>query len=195
MRPALNLATRPLRNERLPSVLVALAAVALLALTLKHAVMLKDLLPGRVSALDHEAAALEEEVVKLRGEAADLRGPRPDPERLKQWAGLRGLVDRRSFSWSTLLNSLEDVLPPGVRLLSIAPNVKDGQVWLQINAVARRFEDRQALLRSLQQSPEFQEVFLESAGETEAGEEFTYVARYTPAPPPAPQPPTGGGKS
>lgn len=195
MRPALNLATRPLRNERLPSLLAALAAVALLAVTVKHVLMLKDLLPGRVSALDHEAAALEEEVVKLRGEAADLRGPRPDPERVKQWAGLRGLVDRRAFSWSTLLNSLEDVLPAGVRLVSITPNVKDGQVWLQINAVARRFEDRQALLRSLQQNPEFQEVFLESSGDTESGEEFTYVARYTPGPPPAPHPPAEGGKS
>jgi Tfp pilus assembly protein PilN len=160
--------------------------------------MLKDLLPRRVSALDHEAAALEQEVVKLRQEASDLRAPRPDPERVKQWAGLRGLVDRRAFSWSTLLNSLEAVLPPGVRLVSITPNLKDGQVWLQMSAVARRFEDRQALFQSLQKSPEFQEIFLESAGETEAGEEFTYLARYTPGAVPAEPvepPPAEAGKS
>ena len=195
MRPVLNLATLPLRNERLPSVLMALGALLLLVVTARHVLTLKDLMPGRVSALDRDAAGLEQEVVKLRQEAQDLRGPRPDPERLKQWAGLRGLVDRRAFSWSTLLNSLEDVLPPGVRLVSITPTMKEGQVWLQMSAVARRFEDRQALFQSLQKSPEFQEVFLESSGETDSGEEFTYVARYTPGSGPAAPPAAEGDKS
>jgi Tfp pilus assembly protein PilN len=195
VRPLLNLATRPLRNERLPSLLVALAAVFLSLATVKHVLMLKDLMPGRVSALDREAAALEQEVVKLRQEASELRGPRPDPERVNQWAGLRGLVDRRAFSWSSLLSTLESVLPPGVRLVSITPTLKDGQVWLQMSAVARRFEDRQALFHSLQQSSEFQEVFLESSGESELGEEFTYVARYTPGSGAAAPPAAEGGKS
>ncbi len=180
MRPALNLATRPFRNERLPTVLIGLAAAALLALTVRHAFVLKELLPGRVSALDHEAQGLEQELSRLRQEAARLRGPRPDPERVKQWMALRGLVDRRAFSWSTLLASLEDVLPIGVRLVSIAPQLKDGRVVLDINAVARHFEDRHLLLRALDKSPEFEEVFLRTAGETDRGEEFTYSTRYLP---------------
>jgi Tfp pilus assembly protein PilN len=183
MRPALNLATRPFRNERLPSLLFGLAAVAVLALTAQHALMLKDLLPGRVSALDREAVTLEQEVARLRSEAQSLQGPRPDPERLKQWVALRGLVDRRAFSWSALLASLEDVLPTGVRLVSIAPNLRDGQVWLDIRAIARRFEDRQALLHSLEKSPRFEDVFLQSAGESDRGEEFNYSARYLPGVP------------
>ncbi len=189
MRPALNLASHPFRNERLPSLLVGLAAAAVLVLTVRHAVMLKDLLPGRVSALDQEAVGLEQEVARLRREANDLRAPRPDPERVKQWMALRALVDRRAFSWSALLASLEGLLPTGVRLVSIAPNLKDGQVWLDIAAVARGFEDRQALLYSLQKSPQFEEVFLRNAGETEQGEEFGYSARYLPGEaekPPAP---------
>lgn len=180
MRPSLNLATHPFRNERLPSLLVGLAAVAVLVLTVKHALLLKELLPGRVSALDREAATLEQEVSRLQTQAAELRAPRPDPEKLKQWVGLRGLVDRRAFSWSTLLASLEVVLPAGVRLVSITPTLKDGQVWLDISAIARRFEDRQKLLHSLEESPQFEEVFLRNAGETELGEEFSYSARYLP---------------
>jgi Tfp pilus assembly protein PilN len=198
MRPALNLATRPFRNERLPMVLVGLAAAALLALTVRHAFVLKELLPGRVSALDREARGLEQEVSRLRQEAARLRGPRPDPERVKQWMALRGLVDRRAFSWTTLLASLEDVLPLGVRLVSIAPLLKDGKVTLDISAVARRFEDRHLLLRALDESPEFEEVFLRTAGDTDRGEEFTYSTRYLPgvaavrAPPASPQDASGG---
>ena len=191
VRPALNLATRPFRNERLPSLLFGLAAAAVLALTAQHALTLMDLLPGRVSALDREAVTLEQEVTRLQSEATSLRGPRPDPQRLKQWVALRGLVDRRAFSWSALLASLEDVLPTGARLVSITPNLRDGQVWLDIAAVARRFEDRQALLHSLEESPQFEEVFLRNAGESDRGEEFNYSARYlpgVPAPGPSPAP-------
>ena len=136
--------------------------------------------PDRVSALDREALALEQELRRLREEAARLRGPRPEPERVKQWASLRALVDQRAFSWTTLLASLEDVLPDGVRLVSIAPLLKDGRVTLEITAVARQFEDRHHLLRALDESPEFEDVFLRTAGDSEHGEEFTYTTRYLP---------------
>jgi Tfp pilus assembly protein PilN len=189
VRPALNLATRPFRNERLPTLLVALAAVALVLVTVRHAFLLKDLLPGRVSALDREALGLDQELSGLREEAARLRGPRPDPERVKQWTSLRALVDQRAFSWTTLLASLEDVLPDGVRLVSIAPLLKDGRVTLEINAVARQFEDRHHLLRALDESPEFEEVFLRTAGDSEFGEEFAYTTRYLPGV--ASRPPAG----
>jgi Tfp pilus assembly protein PilN len=201
VRPALNLASRPFRNERLPTVLVALAAAVLVLVTARHAFVLKDLLPGRVSALDREALGLEQELARLREEASRLQGPRPDPERLNQWTALRGLVDRRAFSWTTLLASLEDVLPQGVRLVSIAPLVKDGRVSLDISAVARQFDDRHQMLRALDESPEFEDVFLRTAGESDQGEQFTYTARYLPgvarpAAEPAPDPtPAAPGES
>ncbi|HEY7513799.1 MAG TPA: PilN domain-containing protein [Vicinamibacteria bacterium] len=186
MRPALNLASRPFRNERLPAALLALAAVVLGLVTLRHAFVLKDLLPGRVSALDKEALDLEQELAQLRDEEARLQGPRPDPERLNQWKALRGLVDQRAFSWTTLLASLEEVLPQGVKLVSIAPLVKDGRVTLDVSAVARRFEDRHQMLRALDESPEFEDVFLRTAGESERGEEFTCTTRYLPGVAPRP---------
>jgi type IV pilus assembly protein PilN len=186
VRPALNLASRPFRNERLPAALVSLAAVVLVGVTIRHVLVLKDLLPGRVSALDREALGLEQDLGRLREEATRLRGPRPDPERLKQWTALRTLVDKRAFSWTTLLSNLEDVLPIGVRLVSIAPQLKDGKVTLEISAIARRFEDRHELLRALDKSPEFEEVFLRSAGESTHGEEFTCATRYLPGVAPRP---------
>jgi type IV pilus assembly protein PilN len=186
VRPALNLASRPFRNERLPAALVSLAAVVLVGVTIRHVLVLKDLLPGRVSALDQEALGLEQDLARLREEATRLRGPRADPERLKQWTALRTLVDKRAFSWTTLLSNLEDVLPIGVRLVSIAPQLKDGRVTLEISAIARRFEDRHELLRALDKSPEFEDVFLRSAGETTHGEEFTCSTRYLPGVAPRP---------
>jgi Tfp pilus assembly protein PilN len=195
VRPVLNLASRPFRNERLPALLVSLAGLVLVLVTVRHVFMLKELLPGRVSALDREALGLEQELSRERQEAARLRGPKPDPERLKQWTALRGLVDKRAFSWTTLLSSLEDVLPIGVRLVSIAPTLKDGKVTLEISAIARRFEDRHELLRALDKSPEFEDVFLRTAGETDRGEDFTCTTRYLPgvARPAAPVPAAAPG--
>jgi Tfp pilus assembly protein PilN len=198
VRTGLNLASRPFRNERLPLVLVSLAALALAVLTVRHIVVLKDLLPGRVSALDREALGFEQELAGLRQEADRLRGPKPDPERLRQWTALRGLVDKRAFSWTTLLSSLEEVLPIGVRLVSIAPQLKDGKVTIEISAIARRFEDRHELLRTMDKSAEFEDVFLRTAGDSEKGEDFTCSSRYLPgvasrprpAAAPAPEEPT-----
>jgi hypothetical protein len=60
---------------------------------------------------------------------------------------------------------------------------------VDISAVARQFEDRNLLLRALDESPEFEDVFLRTAGETSDGEEFSYSTRYLPEvasrPPPA----------
>ena len=81
MRPA-NLARLPFRNERVPNLLFALAAVALIALTVRHAFLVRALLPGRTSALHEEVTRLEAEAVRLRAEQASLRGVAPEPKAL-----------------------------------------------------------------------------------------------------------------
>jgi len=47
-----NLATRPLRNERLPAVLLGVALAGLLGLGVRHAFVLRELLPSRTAAVE-----------------------------------------------------------------------------------------------------------------------------------------------
>ena len=94
----LNLASRPFRNERLPTVLLAVGCVALLGLGVRHALAARDLLPERTAGVDGELVALEEEVARLRSEAARLRTRSASTEALREWAVVRDLVDRRAFS-------------------------------------------------------------------------------------------------
>ncbi len=122
--------------------------------------------------------ALDRLIDGLRTEAASLRGPRPDPALVAQWALLRGLVDQRAFSWTDLLGILEEVLPAGVRLVSIAPSVKEGQLQLDLGAVARRAEDGFDFMRALQERKEFQDVNLLGVGEGTEGAELTFSMRY-----------------
>lgn len=181
MKGPLNLASRPLRNERLPALLFGLAAAALLGVTVKHVLLVREVLPGRASKVDREVVVLEQEIRSLREEASRLGAARQAPPALKEWTALRELVDRRAFSWTALFGSLEEVLPPGIRLVSIAPEPRAGSIALDITAVGRSVEDGLALLRALQQRGEFADVFLSSVGDGSDGAEFSYTMSYVPS--------------
>jgi len=183
---ALNLASRPFRNERLPALLFGAACVLLLALTAEHAIVATRLLPGRTSALMKEVDDLEAEIARVRSEAQSLRGPRPDKATVAQWVLVKELVDRRSFSWTTLLSRLESVLPPDVRLVSITPEAKEGILKLKISAVSRTAEQGLALVGKLAARKEFSQVFLLSQTDApDGGAECTYEMVYVPLPEPA----------
>jgi Tfp pilus assembly protein PilN len=181
VRPA-NLARLPFRNERLPNLLFALAAVALVALTVRHAFLVRALLPGRTSALHEEVTRLEAETVRLRAEQASLRGVAPEPKALARWLVVKELVDRRAFSWTNLFARLEERLPEGARLVSIAPTVHRGEIALDVQAVVRSPEVGWQFIRILEEGGDFADVFPLSEGQ---GGEFHYTMRYRPRTAPA----------
>jgi Tfp pilus assembly protein PilN len=185
-----NLATRPFRNERLPAVLMALALVVLLGLSIKHAFVLRGLLPSRTAAVEGEVRALDQELSELRSEALSLPRPTPEARLLSEWQAVRGLVDRRSFSWTRLLSRLEDVLPPGVKISSVAPSVKDGRITVEIAAVGRTITDGFGFMKVLEATADFADVVPSSVGDAQGGDggEIHYKMKYTPAAPPPPKP-------
>jgi Tfp pilus assembly protein PilN len=179
MRPA-NLARRPFRNERLPNVLTAAAIVAVLALSVRHAFLVRALAPGRTTALHDEVARLEAESARLRAEQASLRNVTPDPKAVARWLVVKDLVDRRAFSWTGLFARLEDRLPNGARLVSITPTVRRGDIVLDVEAVMRSPEVGWQFMRSLDEAGDFADVFPLSEG---SNGEFHYTMRYRPAAP------------
>ena len=126
---ALNLATPafPQRDAARTWPLPLLGRV-LVAVTAKHAFVVRALLPDRTSALHDEVDALEAEAARLRAEAGGLRGPAPDAALVARWSLIKDLVDQRTFSWTRLLARLEKVIPEGVRIAAIAPTVRRGEV-------------------------------------------------------------------
>jgi Tfp pilus assembly protein PilN len=177
----LNLASEPFRNERLPVLALLVAGLAVLALTAQHALLLRDLLPGRTSATRQEAGALEAESARLRSEARLPRVSRPEPAGLAEWGLIKDLVDRRAFSWTLLFAHLESVLPDGVHLVSIAPTVRKGEVLLDVTAVARTPEDAREFVRRLEGREEFDDVYLREEGERG---EVRFTMKYRPSPSP-----------
>jgi Tfp pilus assembly protein PilN len=181
----LNLASQPFRNETLPSVLLALGAIVLVGLTVQHALTIRRLLPAQTSAAHRRAAALDQEAANLRAEVRTTRVARPASSVIAQWVLLKELVDRRAFSWTGLFRVLEEVLPPGVRLLSIAPRVEKDDVRLELSAASRSYEQGLELIRMLEDRPEFDMVY--PVGREADAEEsrFRYTMRYVPQETPA----------
>jgi Tfp pilus assembly protein PilN len=173
-----NLASRPFRNERLPSSLFGVALVLLLAFTVRHALELRRL-PARSGSLHREVASLDTEANRLREDARRLRGPKPDAATVAQWTLLKDLVDKRAFSWTRLLGRLESVLPQGVRLVAIDPSVKKGEMRVELSAVCRTAQDSLTLVKVLEASDEFEDVYPVSDTGGEGGES-KYTMRYRP---------------
>jgi Tfp pilus assembly protein PilN len=184
--PPLNLASRPFRNERLPALLLALGFTAVGAVTIKHALAVRSLMPGRTSGLARQVAELENERERLRQEQSQLRAPRPEAAVLAQWTLLKDLVDGRTFSWSGLFALLEETLPKGVRLISITPKIEKGERTVYVTGVARTNEDLLELIRVLEERAEFEEVLPEDSGLNDQNlVEFRAFMKYRPAAAPA----------
>jgi hypothetical protein len=190
----LNLATRPVRNERLPALLFLLAAFALLLVTLQHGVIVYRLRPGGSRALHEEVARLREESKKLTDEASELRGVTVAAKDRAEWATLKALVDRRTFWWSKLLELLEDMLPREVRIVAVTPRIAERQRYLDFIV---RVTDHDAGFRfeqALRKRPEFDDVVIKLIEGEGSEVEFQISLRYLtgeskPIAPPTPTPP------
>ncbi len=180
MSAPLNLARRPFRNERLPTLALAVGCAALAVVSVRHAVLARDLLPGRARDMEGRVASLEKEIATLRAESAELQRLAAPPEALKEWAAVKRLVDRRAFSWTGLFAALEEALPPGVRLVSVSPRDEEGGIELALVAVGRSDADALALLQELQAHGEFEQAFLERWSDGREGVDIACTVRYAP---------------
>lgn len=180
MSRALNLASRPLRNEALPSLLFQTSCVLVLAITIEHALVVRTLLPARTTAVNQEIASLERDVARLRAEGNGFIRPAPELKLVAQWTLLKDLVDQRTFSWTDLLARLEEITPRGDRLVSIQPATEKGRVTIDIAAIARSSKDGLDFAKALEEDPAFEEVYPLSKLSSGSELQFRYTMHYRP---------------
>lgn len=181
MTASVNLAAKPFKNEQLPSLLLSLAALALLLLTFAHMGALSQVLPARTSSLHREASDLDARIGQLRrevGAASPVEGI--DKATAVRWRAIKAIVDRRALHWTTLLFDLEQALPPNVRLMSITPTVDEGQLKVELKGEARTLEDVYRLGRNLENHAAFHEPTPTTFGSEGGLETFAYQVFYVP---------------
>ncbi len=164
MKIRLNLATSPLENNRqfvLAAVLIGVLGLVLLAWLGRETY--RDWRESRD--LRAERAELESKLSALQQRRRELEQffQRPETRRVTEKASyLNSLIERRSFSWTQLFMDLERLLPAGVRVISIAPQLVEGRVEVKLVIGATSDEAKLKFLQTLDASGEFARYHLRS---------------------------------
>jgi hypothetical protein len=188
-----NLASRPFYNERLVTVAVAALALVALGLAAFNAYELVTLSQQRAAlqtriAHDAAVAATTEAQAGAVTHAVDrgvLNGL------ALETSEANALIAERTFSWTTFLGLIEKAMPADVRLVSVAPRVDAGQMWITMLIIAKRPEDQAAFMDALDGTGAFFDVQPRDEDVTDDGmRRATMRARYVEPPittaPPAP---------
>ena len=153
MRFTINLATRVYVDQRLVSQ-VCFAVIALLLLVLSWNTFVAFSNLGELHRLESDIATYEG---RLNSRPKDV----PEREYTRMLAEIgffNGVIERKSYNWLGLLDQMENTLPEGVALVSLAPDTKTGMV--KIDGRAHSFANLRAYLEKLDESRAFTEVLL-----------------------------------
>lgn len=178
-----NLSTRPFYNERLVRTVLGLLGVAAIGLTLFN---VYEILYLQGQSRDSRAT-----IASNDAQARDLRqkaqGIRQSIDKVKldavQTAAreANALIDRRTFSWTELLNYFETTLPPDVRIAGVRPQVDEqGRRLVQISVYSKRVEDLEEFMDALEKTGAFSGILPRTEIPEEIGLRSELQAYYTP---------------
>jgi len=164
MRLPVNLATKPLVNNR------RFLAFSYAGIGLAFAVFLG--LSWHVFSLHRTHAAFRlqsdessRQLEKLIGQREELERffARPENAKLHDRATfVNSVIDSSTFNWTRMFADLEQVLPNGVRVLSISPKQDNGRIIVKLTVGADSEESKRVFLSALEKSPAFSQVELSS---------------------------------
>lgn len=157
MRISVNLATRPFVELRpfflrLRIVMGVLAVVALAAIVVAHVLQKKlDIAEGQIDQVHARVLKAQKE---KQGNEHRMREPE-NAAVLTRAHFLNALFLAKSFSWTAVMMDLETVLPAGVQVTSIEPEISsDGDVAIRLRVSGDRDRAVQ-LVRNLERSKRF----------------------------------------
>jgi len=159
MKLTTNLATRRYVNLRQLDTVLALVFAGLISLALYQ-----------VAQLSRNAAEISRLTSLTKGIGVTSAGPQVSDAQLKAQAKkiqfANALIDQKSMKWLTLLDRLEEVVPPGVTFTAIEPDLKKS---VKLNGSVRNFASLRMLLENMERSKNFSEVYLLSQSEAKVG--------------------------
>lgn len=179
----LNLASKPYRNYRpVWAVAAAMAVLSAVLLFLNvHTAYRYFVETERTRAeIDRLNRESNEETRIARQIYGDLQ--RFDRKTLNtQSTFINQQIVERAFSWSELLDLLEQLVPSDVRIVSLNPSTEDGITRLRLQCMAKSPYGLVELLRRLQQDPRFDNPVPRSEGELDNGlYQFDIETEYRP---------------
>ena len=151
MKFQLNLATSPQANHRPFLAYSALiGTLGVLALAVLSLVAFKSWRANRElrGEMARSEASIHTDQDRQLALAANFRGQTAQ-QILDRSAFLNSLIDERSFPWTKIFMDLEETLPPGVRVVSIAPRLVDGRAEVRLEIGAATDEGKIQFLQAI----------------------------------------------
>ncbi len=190
MRLDINLASQPYEDARQFWTRWGTAVGALALLTL---ILLTMDVSGFVNARRDRAAVREKKALiadrdQIRAKAEAYLNKPENRDIRDESQFLNDLIERKAFSWTRVLESLEKVMPPRVHLVSIAPQLdEDNQLSLRMTVAGDSRERAVELARRMEESRRFAQTRITSehfASQSQTGdnETFEMTALYVPEP-------------
>ena len=169
MKLRLNVATTPQENHRpfVAGVALAGGAALIALLLLSHEALATWRSNTEVRS---QTAQLEREIQTEQAQQQDLRTyfQRKDVEQIRNRADfLNSLISERSFPWTRIFMDLENTLPPGVRVVSIAPKLVNGRADVEMVVGANSEDSKLRFLKALENAKNFSDVTVDDERTTE----------------------------
>jgi len=176
MNVRLNLATKPLVSHRRflagAGLLAVLGGIIFLALGghVYSTLRAQEALRRKEQDNNQRAALLQN-----RRKELDEFFTRPENAKLKERAGfVNGIIDERSFDWTQMFMDLEKLVPVGVHVVSIQPQLEKGHMFVRFTVSAASDESKIKFLHAMENSPAFSNVELLSVhGAQNSGDQAT----------------------
>ncbi len=168
----INLASRPFKNLR--SYYTVFGTVFLILFGITTVNLWMYLSSGtELSQTNKQIASVKKEIRRMKKE---MKGDKRKLQNMnlthlnREITFVNGLLRERYFSWTRLLNRLEDKIPRSVMLKSISPNVEKDQIRLTLECVSRNPSAVVDFIKNLEESKYYKRVFpgfeKEETGET-----------------------------
>jgi Tfp pilus assembly protein PilN len=164
MKLRLNLSTAPRENRR-PFLAAAtlIGAIGLIALAILSQAAYRSWQSNRAARAN--MAELERQIRESTTQQAQLAAYFRAPEAQKildRATFLNSLIGERSFPWTKIFAALEETLPPGVRVVSISPQLINGRAELALTIGAANDEQKIRFLEAMEKSRSFSNVQITS---------------------------------
>ena len=95
---------------------------------------------------------------------------RPENAKLKERASfVNGIIDERSFDWTQMFMDLEKIMPAGVHVVRIQPQLEKGHMFVRLTVGASTDESKIKFLHAIENSSAFSNVVLLSVHGAQTG--------------------------
>jgi type IV pilus assembly protein PilN len=178
MRLTINLSTRTYINAR------QLNLVLLVLILLLTGFLFVNVLG--ISSKAGEIARIRGEMDSLDRKSGTDRRPVPEQDYKRVMTQIRfanEIINKKAFSWLSLIDRLEAVTPDGIAFTIIEPDPKKQSLKLAGSTLS--FSRLRQLLENMEQTPGFSDIYLVSQNQTSVGEKqkgisFTITCQVTP---------------